>query len=199
MQFNNTLQDICKTSVMKATAAMSKFLNTPIKFDMKPIKIEPIQKVDIPSHFNESTVCLYASINSSIKGGSMLMSSTKSALATCDLMLSRTEGDTNEITEVEVSALKELTNIVLGNFLTTFAHSLFSKAMIHSPATYEQDMSMVITKHMRSVLSNLIDGNSVLNITFTYEHSNIKGEITIILDEDKINYLLRKMVALTNG
>ena len=199
MQFNNALQEICNTSVMKAVAAMSKTLNTTLKFDIKDIKIEPIQKIDLPDHFNESIVGLYVSIDSSIKGGSVLMSTTKSALATCDLMLSRDEGCTHQITEVEESALKELVNIVLGNFLTSFAHSLFTTSLMHSPAIYEQDTSTAITRHIRSTLSNTIGENRVVNIAFTYEHSNIKGDINIVLGENRINYLLKKMIALTTG
>ena len=88
MQFNNMLQEICHASTMKAAMAMAKILKTPLNFDIKPIKIESIQKIDLPNHFNESMVGLFASIDSSIKGGSFLVSTTKSALATCDLMLS---------------------------------------------------------------------------------------------------------------
>lgn len=184
---------------MKATMAMSKILNAPFKYKIKPIKIESIQTVGLPEHSNESTVGLYVSIDSAIKGGSILLSTTKSALATCDLMLSRAEGHTHEITEIEKSALKELVNIVLGNFLTSFAHSLFTTSLMHSPATYEYNTSTAIAKHLRSLLSNSIDGNTVVNIAFTYEHSNIKGDINIILDEDKINQHLKKMIALTSG
>jgi len=199
MQFNNMLQEICHASAMKAAVAMSKFLKTPLKIDIKPIKVENIQNIELPNHFNESTVGLYVPIDSGIKGGSSMLSSKKSALATCDLMLSRAVGFTNEITEVEESALKEFANIVLGNFLTPFSHSLLIASLMHRPATYEHDTSAAIIKHIRSMLSNTIGENSVLNIAFAYEHDNVKGDINIVLDEKKIHSLLQKMMALTNG
>lgn len=200
MQHNNhMLQEICKASAMKATTAMSKFLKVPIKLDMKPIKIETIKKIDLPNHFNESTVGIFAPINSSILGGSLLLSTKKSALAACDLMLSREEGCTNEITEVEESALKELANIVLGNFLTPFAHSLLIASLMHSSATYEYSTSTAIANHLRSVLLNRIGEATVLNISFSYEHSNVKGDINIILDAKKTDFLLKEMMVLVNG
>lgn len=199
MQSNNTLQEICKASTMKAAVAMSKFLKTPLKFDIKPIKIEPIQKINLPNHFNESTVGLFVPIDSFIKGGSSLLSSTKSALATCDLMLSRQEGYTNEITEVEESALKELANIVLGNFLSTFAHSLLTTSLMHSPATYEHSTSTAIVNHIRSELSDKIGDDTALNVAFSYEYSNVKGDINIVLDAKKIHFLLNEIMELTNG
>lgn len=199
MPFDKILQEICKASIMKAALAMSKCLKTPLKFDIKPVKIESVQKIDLPNHLNESTVGLYVPINSSIKGGSLLLSTTKSALATCDLMLSREEGSTKEITEVEESALKELANIVLGNFLAPFAHSLLTTSVMHSPATYEHNTSTNITKHIRTILSDTIGENSVVNIAFAYEHINVKGDINIVLDANKINFLLKDVMVLTNG
>jgi chemotaxis protein CheC len=199
MQFENTLQEICKASAMKAAAAMSKFLKTPLKIDIKPIKIDSIQNIDLPNHFNESTVGLFVPIDSTIKGGSLMISSKKSALATCDLMLSRTEGHTNNITEVEESALKELANIALGNFLAPFAHSLLLGSLLHKPATYEYNTSNVIINHTRTILSDTIGKNAVLNISFSYEHANIKGDVNIVLDEQKINSLLQIIKAISNG
>lgn len=199
MQSNYTFQEICKSSSLKAATAMSKFLKTPLKFDIKPIKIEPIQKIDLPNHSNESKVGVFVPIDSSIKGASLMSSSTKSALATCDLMLSRIEGCTHEITEVEESALKELANIVLGNFLTSFAHSLLTTSLLHSPATYEHDTATVITKHIRSFLADSIGESAVVNISFAYEHSNVRGDINIFLDANKIDLLFKKMLALTSG
>ncbi len=200
MQLHNTLQEICKASTMHTAMAMSKFLNTPIRFDMKPLEIELVQKIDLPNHSDESTVGLLVNIDSnSIKGGSLMISSTKSALAACDLMLSRKEGHTNIITSVEESALKEFANIVLGNFLTFFAHSLFTTSLLHGPARYELDTSNAIAKHTRSMLSNTIGENTAINIAFTYQNTHVNGDINIVLDANKINALLTKMMALTNG
>lgn len=199
MQFENMLQEICKASTMKAATALSKFLKTPLKIDIKPIKIEHIQNIDLPNHYNESTVGLFVPIESSIKGGSLLLSSKKSALATCDLMLSRPDGDTNEITEIEESALKELANIVLGNFLAPFAHSLLIASLMHRPATYEYNTSTAIINHIRTKLSNTLGANTALNISFSYEHANVKGDINIVLDENKISSLLKTMMEFSNG
>lgn len=199
MQFDHTLQEICKTSAMKAASAMSKLLKTPLKIDVKPVKVEKVQNMDLPNHMDETTVGLFVPIDSLVKGGSLFLTSKKSALAICDLMLSRRDGYSHEITEVEESALRELANIVLGNFLTPFAHSLLIASLMHRPATYEYDKSSVIIKNSRSKLLTIMGENSVLNITFSYEHDNVKGDIYIVLEERKINTLLRTMMALTNG
>ena len=130
---------------------------------------------------------------------SSLFSTQKAALAVCDLLLNRIEGTTKKITEMEESALKELANIVVGNFLTPFAHSLLTDAMMHSPAVYENDSSTEIMKHARALLTQTIGTDSAIKIAFGYEHADIKGDINIVLEADKINSLLQQMMVYSNG
>lgn len=200
MQFNYMLQEICKASTMKAAAALSRFLKTPLKIDIKPIEMESIQKITLPHYADKMAVSLFVPIKGSlVKGGSSLLLSQNSALAVCDVLLNRPEGTTTQITETEESALKELANIILGNFLTPFAHSLLTATMMHSPAVYESDLSAAIVKHTRDLLAKSIEHDSAINIAFGYEHAKIKGDINIVFESGKINSLLKEVMVISNG
>lgn len=199
MQFNHMFDEICRISAMKATSALSKLLKTPLKVDIKPVKVEPINQMKLSSHSNEMTVGMFVPIKGgSIKGGSFILSTQKSAFATCDVLLNREEGGTKEFTDVETSALKEVANIVMGNFLAPFARSLFTATIMHSPAFFENSTSDVIHKHMHSMLEKAIGRNNAVNISFDYEHAKIKGNINISFDSEKINFLLKDIMAISN-
>lgn len=200
MPFNFMLQEICKASTMNAATALSKFLKIPLKIDIKPVEIKSIDNINLPYHSKEMTVSLFVPIKDHVvKGGSPLVLTKNSALAICDLVLNRTQGSTKQITEIEESALKELANIVLGNFLTPFAHSLLQGSLIHSQAAYEINTANEIIKHIRSLLAQTIGKGPVINIVFSYEHENIKGIINIVFEEGQINSLLKQVMVLSNG
>lgn len=194
------LQEICKASTMKAATALSKFLKIPLKIDIKPVEIKPIDNINLPYDSKDMTISLFVPIKDYVvKGGSPLVLTKKSALAICDVLLNREEGSTKQITEIEESALKELANIVLGNFLTPFAHSLLKGNLMHSPATYEINTANEIIKHIRSLLAQTIGEVPVINIVFSYEHENIKGIINIVFEEETINSLLQQVMVISNG
>lgn len=194
------LQEICKASTMKTATALSRFLKIPLKMDIKPVEIKTIQSITLPHYSNERIISLFVSIkDNDAKGGALLILTKKSAFSVCDLLLNRTEGSTNEITEVEESALKELANIVIGNFLTPFSHSLLTTTLMHSPASYETDTAYEIIKHIRTLLEQAIGKGSAINIAFNYEYANIKTNINIVFEAEKINYLLKQVMVISNG
>ena len=89
MQCNNILQEICKVSTMRAATAMSRFLKIPLKIDIKPLEIEPIQKINLPTYSDKNTVSLYMSIKSgNVSSFSSMLSTQKAAFAVCDLLFS---------------------------------------------------------------------------------------------------------------
>jgi chemotaxis protein CheC len=200
MQYDYMFQEICKASTMKAASALSKFLKTPLKVDIKPIETESVEKIHLPSHLDEHVICLYVPIHGSlIQGGSSLILSQNSAFALCDILLNRHEGDTTKINDLEESALKEIANIILGNFLTPFAQSLLTATMMHSTAIYKNDSSSAVIKQTRSMLSESIKQDSATNIAFAYELAKIKGDINIVFESGTLNSLLKSAMVISNG
>ena len=158
------------------------------------------EKINLPNYSDKMMVCVFVPIKDKVvKGGSSLLFTQKSAFAICDSLLNRTEGSTNKITEIEESALKELANIILGNFLTPFAHSLLIGTLLHSPAVFENDISPEVIKHTRSLLTKYTDHDTVVNIAFGYEHDNKMGDINIVFNSEKINYFLKALMVIPNG
>jgi len=194
------LQEICAASSMKATSALSRFLKIPLKLNIKPVEINSIKKINLPNYSDNMSVSLFSQIKTQlVKGASSFLFTQKSAFAVCDFLLNRSEGSTNKLTEVEDSALKELANIVLGNFLTSFAQSLLTGAMMHSPAVIENEKFLEIIKHIRNLLTESLGDNSAINIAFSYEHGNVKGDINIVLESGKVLSQLRELMVLSNG
>ncbi|MHB1948048.1 MAG: chemotaxis protein CheC [Gammaproteobacteria bacterium] len=200
MQSNTMLQEICAASSMKATSALSRFLKIPLKLNIKPVEINSIKKINLPHYTDKMSVSLFSQIKTQlVKGGSSFLFTQKSAFALCDYLLNKSEGSTNKLTEIEDSALKELANIVLGNFLTSFSQSLLTGTMLHTPATIENENFLEVIKHIRTQLTESIGDNSAINIAFSYEHDSVKGDINIVLESGKILSQLRELMVLSNG
>lgn len=200
MQHKNLLEDICKASTMTAASALSRFLKMPINVDINPVEINSVDKIKLPTYINQNLIGLFAAINGfHIKGGSSLLFKEKSGYFICDVLLNRTKGSTNKLNEVEESALKEMMNVVLGNFLTSFVHSLLSSRLLHSPAIIKNNDSLNVTKYIRSLLSESMGNNSALNISFSYKNDALQGDFNIVFESDKILSTLNQVMVLSNG
>jgi hypothetical protein len=43
---------------------------------------------------------------------------------------------------------------------------------------------------------NIIGEDNVINIAFSYEHSNVKGEVNIVLEAKKVQHLLNVLAQI---
>lgn len=200
MRSNYMLQEICHASSMRSATALSKMLKTPLKVEVKPVEITSIQKMTLPGGAQNKLVSLYMPINGAIvNGGSSLILSQNSALAMCDVLLNRKAGSTTKLNELEESALKEMANIILGNFLAPFSQSLLTSTMMHNNADFYSDTANSVLNQTRELLSRSIKNDSVLNIAFTYESAKLKGNMNIVFESDTINSLLNTVMVISNG
>lgn len=189
---NGLFNEICKVSTMNATAALSKFLNTPVAVDIKPVEIKPIDDIDFFMNDDDSVVSVYIEINGAVKGASFLLWSQKAAHAMCEVLYHRQMADTKGFREEEISALTEVANIVIGNFLSSFAQSLQIDRLLHRSPTFEcAEFKAIQEKWLPQAVEKLTE--LVVDISFGIQHVHIKGYVVIIFEEKSIQLALNNI------
>lgn len=193
MVFKELLNEICKVSTMKATNALSEFLNTPVAIEMKPIQIMHIDQINLFMDPNEKAVSLYLEINGDLKGASLLLWSQKSAHAMCDALFYKPKSDEGAaFRDEEIAALAEVANVVVGNFLTSFAQSLQLDKLMHRSAIFDSAEFGEIKQKLITELEKKM-AEVVVDISFSFQHIYIKGFIIFIFEKESINDNLKKI------
>ncbi len=193
------LSEICKVSAMKATTSLSKFLNTPCGVNFMPVEIVSTHAMHLASMTYPQTVSLSSLIKSNmLQGYAFLLLSKNSSFAICDYLLHKSQGETKTLNELEQSALIELANIVIGNYLMTFVQSLLTESLLHRPATYQLESSEKIQKSIMETVADKFDNKKAIKITFGYQAKNFNGSAVFIFDEERMNTILLQYLRVVN-
>lgn len=199
MQYGNLLNEICEASAMKATAALSKFLKTPIGIDVKPIEMKQPNEIGLFLDPEELFVKLFVPITGNLSGYSFFLYPTKSALLICDQLFHKEDGETQSFTEIEKSGLTEVANIVIGNFLTAFAKSLHKKFIMHRSADFTIGSFTHIYDQIQATFPQSMRSDIIIKISFEYQHTNIKGYVVLVFEAEQINIAFKEMFEESGG
>ncbi len=187
------LNDITKIAAIKATSALSKILEFPIGVDIIPVEIKRLDELKTIMSANEKVVGLNVPILGPLPGVSLFIFSENAALSVCDVMFHRDDGTTNSFGEMEISALSEAANIVIGNFLTSFATPLQIESLIHKPADFNFEKFVNFINEVSQGLKRNAAGSIFVEISFNFQHIRIKGMAIFLFDEVKMLELIKKI------
>lgn len=191
MQLDLAFNEICKISAIKATTALSKFLQIPVGMNIKPVEVSKIKESEFLENPTEKTVNIYAPITGNLPGSSFFLYTTESALQLCDVLFHRKQGSTQAFMEPEKSALSEVTNIVIGNFLDAFAQALQMDFLMHRSAIFDCGSFKATVDHLPGITEQI--KTAVVKISFGFQHIDIKGWVLIFFDEKKMRTALEKI------
>ncbi len=194
MQFN-MLNEITKVAAIKATSALSKMLEFPIGVDVVPIETKNLGDIKNIMQAKEKIVGLSVPIVGLLPGTCLLIYPEKSAFAMCDAMFHRQEGGTQTFSEMEISALSEAANIVVGNFLTSFAIPLQIESLLHRSVHFNHNEFSRFMDEISVALSKKIKDGIVVEIAFHFQNIKIQGIAIFLFDEKNLLNLIKKVNA----
>jgi flagellar motor switch protein FliM len=194
MQFS-MLNEISKVAAIKATSALSIMLEFPIGVDIIPVETKTLNQIKTLMKPKERVVGLSVPILGSLSGTCLLIYPENSALAICDAMFHRKDGETKSFAEMEVSALTEAANIVIGNFLTSFAMPLQIESLMHRNANFDNiEFYNFMEEVSEAITANLRDG-IVVEIAFHFQHVKIHGIAIFLFDKKEVFDAINKVNA----
>lgn len=192
MQFN-MLNEITKVAAIKATSALSKMLEFPIGVDIIPVETKNLNEIKYIMQADEKIVGLSVPIVGLLPGTCLLIYPEKSAFSMCDTMFHRVEGETQAFSEMEISALTEAANIVVGNFLTSFALPLQIESLLHRSARFNHKEFASFMDEISLALSQSIKNGIVVEIAFHFQHIKIQGLAIFLFEEKNLLDLIKKV------
>lgn len=192
MQFE-ALNEISKVAAVKAASALSKFLAFPVGIDVELIETKKIDEISFLMPAAETVVGINVPLLGSLHGASLLVYPEEAAFAMCDALFHRKGGETQQFAEAEISALTEVANIVIGNFLTSFAMPLKIEPLMHKVADFHCSRFSKFITLITSSLSKIIKEGVVLEILFHFHQIKITGTGIFLINEEEIKSIVKML------
>ena len=185
----NKLLEISKQAALSASRALSKLIGKPAKIEILNVNVKSVEALNPIIEPEEMVAGIYLPVTGTVKGASLLIFPKETAFTLSDLLVRREPGATRKLTELDKSALKEVGNILSGNYFTTFSNMLQVKIIEHIPQ-FSFDMFGAILSQIISDFAHEAEKALVIEMEFTFKPIRLKGYFLLLLRMDEINAIL---------
>ena len=113
----------------------------------------------------------------------------ETAFTLCDLLIKKEPGSTRGLDELDMSALKELGNIVAGNYLTVLSNVVGAKIVEHIPS-FSFDMFGAILEQIVAEFARDVRKAIVIEVEFIFKPETLKGYYLLLFESDSFKRIL---------
>ena len=192
------LQEINKEAALNTSRALSKLTDKHVSVEISNASVKKIGELSPIIDPEDIVAGIYLPITGGLKGASMLIFPKETAFALSDLLMKREPGTTKKLTELDKSALKEVGNIVSGNYFTTLSNMLQVKIIENIPR-FSFDMFGAIISQIISKFAQEAEKALIIEIEFIFKPVKLKGYFLLLFRLEEINALLGSLKELRAG
>ncbi len=171
--------------------SLSQLLSSTIRLsipDTKMIKVTDLME-EVGGE-EEVIAAVMVKLEGDIIGDAVFLLHERDAFYLIDLIKQQPPGTNTELTEENLSALTEITNIVATTFLNSLAEKTNLTIMPTVPL-FSMDMSAAILDSLIAYHSMYTDNVLVLNADFMQEHGTFKGNFYVIPNTESLQRLIK--------
>jgi|SRR6056297_92841 len=158
----DALQEVANIGASHAATSLSKMVNKPIQVGIPRIDVVPIEKSIETVPQTDPVVGVFLPMSQETPLYVMVLLSKESAFYLANLLLNQPEGTRDDFSEMEESALMEVSNVMMSSFFNSITQ-LINVSMIPGPPVIAFDMPAAILDYA------LIKVGSVANQVLLFE------------------------------
>ena len=175
----NSLSEINTMAADKASRALSKLTGKPICLSISNPRIKKMNELSPIIAPEEIVATIYLPLTGAVNGATMLVIPKEASFILVDLLMKREPGTTRKLSELDISALKEVGNILSGNYLTVFSDQLQIKITEHIPQ-FSFGMFGAIVSQVQAKLAMEIEKGVCIEIEFFIESLTISANFLLL-------------------
>jgi chemotaxis protein CheC len=188
-QQKDALRELGNIGASHAATSLSQMLMSPVDMTVPEVRIVDISRIN--EHFGDEIAALVVfEIQGELSpGGYIVMHISKdSAIRMTNTMLGQTDMD-RELTEMDQSALVEVGNIMVSQFLDATA-TLLDIVMIPSPPAIAIDMAHAAFQSIIACIAKDINSIILFRTELSCEEYDIDGALLLMPDTRTLNEIL---------
>jgi len=168
---------------------LSKLINRPVGIEIPRAEVKRVEELRPLLGLGEIVAGIYLPVTGDIKGAALLVIPKESAFTMSDLLVKRKPGTTRKLTELDESALKEVGNIISGNYLTILSNILQVKVIEHLPS-FSFDMFGAIVSQIIVEFARKVDKALVIELEFVFKPEILKGYFILLFEVEQFKALI---------
>ncbi len=185
----NKMQEINKKAAMKASEALSKLIDRPVNVTIPGAEVKKVQELSPVIDSEDIVAGIHMSVTGDLTGAALLIFPKETAFTLCDLLVKRKPGTTRKLSKLDKSALKEVGNILSGNYLAVMSNTLKIKLIEHVP-DFSFDMFGAIVSQIISKFAQEAEKTLIIEIEFAFKPIKIKGYLFLLFMMKDIDAIL---------
>jgi chemotaxis protein CheC len=188
----DALREICNIAANTAASALSEILNKRISMKVPQLKIVPIEQVSTLMGDPKTLVAgVYAKIIGEFDGGLLMTFPRNDAIMLVDKLLGHKEAS-HTLSELDVSAVQEIGNIISGAFVSAIAR-IIDKTLLISVPRVSFDMLGAIVDFILIELTENTEQALILEIAFEDVPKTVSGHFFILPDSGSMELLVESI------
>lgn len=192
LQEVNRLQQINEQASAKASQALSKLIDRVVEVGISKAEVKKVEDLSPLIGTEDMVAGIYLPVTGDIQGAALLIFPKDTAFILSDLLVKREPGTTRKLTPLDESALKEVGNIISGNYLTVLANMLQIKIIEHIP-NFSFDMFGAIVSQIITEFAQKTENALVIEIEFTFKPETFKGYFLLLFEVEQFKAILGSM------
>jgi chemotaxis protein CheC len=189
----DAFKEITSIATGNAATSLSVLLGQRVEISIPGIAVEEV--TSIPGLIGERekrVTVLNFTVSGQFKGNIMLLFLPSECLGLINLLTSQGQHGIENLNEMELSAIKELGNIVVGSYIKVLAEGLGVRAKYSVPA-FAYDMLGAIFDETLACLSAETDKAVVMESEFLVQNKLYRGYLVFILTPLAVKILLKAL------
>lgn len=183
------LEQINNEAAAQASAALSKLIDRHVDVAISKAEVKKVAELSPLIGTEEMVAGIYLPVTGDIQGASLLIFPKETAFILSDLLVKRPPGTTRKLTPLDESALKEVGNIIAGNYLTVMANALQIKVVEHTP-NFSFDMFGAIVSQIITQFAEKTENALIIEIEFTINPETFKGYFLLLFEVEQFKAIL---------
>lgn len=189
----DVLREIGNIGAGNAATALAKMLNKKIDMDVPKVKILEFKEVnDILGGADEQVIGILLSVTGDLTGNIMFILDYKAARVLVNILMGLPAEEDSEFSEMELSALKEIGNILSGSYLSALS-TLTNLSIMPSIPDIAIDMAGAILSVPAIEFGKVGDTVLYIETEFSEGSTKVVGDFFLVPDVDSYDTLLKAL------
>ena len=187
----DAMREIGNIGAGNTATALSQIVNKKIDMNVPQVSIVPIEDVpDLVGGPDALIVAIFLRDYGKAPGNILFLMPKENAFYLVDDLMGRPHGTTQSLDEMDVSALKEVGNILAGSYLNAFFH-FTSLSMLPSIPSLAIDMAGAVLNIVLVQLGQMGDHAMVIETKFLAEDDSINGHFFLVPDPGSLATIVK--------
>lgn len=188
MNRQERLEKVNQAAGQRASLALSKIMRQPTEVVFFSPQVVAPQEINSLIDLKQYGVGVFLPIKG-IKGSGIFLFPQEIAFNLCDAAMKREQGTTREFSQFDQDILKEISNILLGNYLAVFSNE-FDQEVIEGMPKFSAGLFGAILEELIANLTQVASSTLVIKIEFTIKLQVLTGDLILIFETQDIQALL---------